>query len=529
MLTAKHHAQVRHVDQTIVHERYNKETEAHDIALVHLKEPLNLSTERARPIPLVTRSDRARGLTAPGQNATVSGWGALVPNGSTPSALHAVTLPIVSRADAQLAYSHDTITHGMLAAGLKEGGKDACQGDSGGPLVVRDPRSNEAKLAGIVSWGRGCAQPNRPGMYTRVSSYHDWIVEVVGDLVLAGPQYGQRMAWFDFETETNDWFAFGVGAPHVSTSDPAAAHFGLRGLRYDNTALHAFGGVVHDLAEITDLSDFGEVSLYAKSSGEGSSIAFGFRDADGESWSQVRKTPLGETYQRIHIPLNAEAFELVEVNRSSQSQDRQPNFDEIQAISLIFFDANPESSDDMAYFVDHLTAHKKLQEQGQLRREDNETRTPSGYVFIKDNFETLAAQDFGVELDQYVHLERHFLDPEHEPELYQWRAELPQKLQNVEDREMLVILDGPEEMGPPLRTRLHSFGHAADPWGNDFLSLDISPYDDSTSVAIGFVEGTALEASLRPFTLEVLYPLGVSAPSHTSSWMRIRVLTRRAR
>lgn len=64
------------------------------------------------------------------------------------------------------------------ASNFEIGGSDACQGDSGGPLIKKRDDGTES-LAGLVSWGLGCAQPNKPGYYTRLSSFRAWMDQIM--------------------------------------------------------------------------------------------------------------------------------------------------------------------------------------------------------------------------------------------------------------------------------------------------------------------------------------------------------------
>ncbi|CAH2058062.1 unnamed protein product, partial [Iphiclides podalirius] len=81
-----------------------------------------------------------------------------------------VVLPIIGSIPCKQAYEPlYSVTPNMLCAGLPEGGKDSCQGDSGGPLV------HNGRLAGVVSWGLGCARPHYPGVYTKVSALRRWV------------------------------------------------------------------------------------------------------------------------------------------------------------------------------------------------------------------------------------------------------------------------------------------------------------------------------------------------------------------
>uniref|UniRef100_A0A668UIB1 Peptidase S1 domain-containing protein n=1 Tax=Oreochromis aureus TaxID=47969 RepID=A0A668UIB1_OREAU len=158
----------RSVSQIITHPNYNSNTENNDIALLQLSSTVEF-TNYIRPVCLAEAgSDFPAGTTT-----WVTGWGNIRDGVSLsfPGTLQEVSVPVVSNTNCNNAYG--IITSNMICAGVTQGGKDSCQGDSGGPLVAKN--SSVWVQAGVVSFGKGCAQPNFPGVYTRVSQYQSWI------------------------------------------------------------------------------------------------------------------------------------------------------------------------------------------------------------------------------------------------------------------------------------------------------------------------------------------------------------------
>ena len=165
------------VKRIILHPDYGQATQYDsDIALLELLTPAAFRpmTDHQLPIDGVAAAGANIGPLT-GVEATVTGWG----NTSSsvvdyPDTLQEVEVPILSNAECAQAYENN-ITGNMVCAGLPQGGRDSCQGDSGGPLVIFNDDTSRWELAGIVSWGYGCALPGLPGVYTRVSSFAQWI------------------------------------------------------------------------------------------------------------------------------------------------------------------------------------------------------------------------------------------------------------------------------------------------------------------------------------------------------------------
>ena len=164
----------RYVSRIILRGDYSSKTQDNDIALLELSEPLTLTPGRVASIPLLGTAEEAASLPV---NAplVVTGWGVTKETGKTASRhLQYAELPFVSRqvCNGPLA-NNGAVTDSMLCAGYSKGGIDACYGDSGGALAVS--ATSQPKLAGIVSWGEGCAHPQKYGVYTRVPVFASWV------------------------------------------------------------------------------------------------------------------------------------------------------------------------------------------------------------------------------------------------------------------------------------------------------------------------------------------------------------------
>jgi len=172
------------IERVFIHPRYRKVIPPpNDIALLKLSQDLRFDGYK-QPACLPKLANENYDY-APGSIVKVSGWGSTKPYKSqrgsrrNSKVLQVITIPLIS--DAVCTKNHgNVVDRSMFCAGkLGVGGwwLDACQGDSGGPAVKNV--NGKWTVLGITSWGSGCGAPNKPGVYTRVALFQQWIQDTI--------------------------------------------------------------------------------------------------------------------------------------------------------------------------------------------------------------------------------------------------------------------------------------------------------------------------------------------------------------
>lgn len=162
------HKRLYGVRAEISHPGSSKETNDDDLLLLQLEETAQLN-EHVK----VLAFQRQDTDVPTGTECEVAGWGEMNHNGKLPDKLQQVERPVISRETCNGRIYHDnTITEKMMCTDSRR--KDTCPGDSGGPLVCN------GIAEGVVSAGsRVCGNYKKPGIYTRIAPYVDWIDSVM--------------------------------------------------------------------------------------------------------------------------------------------------------------------------------------------------------------------------------------------------------------------------------------------------------------------------------------------------------------
>ncbi len=144
-----------------------------DVALLRLASPIQVQTFAKIP-----DQSTQTAMFAFTHNAVISGWGQTGPNTTgTRDLLFGTVLTIDPNARCQVNYPSDPITDTMVCATSTVA--DTCYGDSGGPLIMRTPDKMEY-VEGITSWAAGQCGQGIPSVYSRVSTFSQWIKDVTG-------------------------------------------------------------------------------------------------------------------------------------------------------------------------------------------------------------------------------------------------------------------------------------------------------------------------------------------------------------
>uniref|UniRef100_A0A3Q2Z9L7 Peptidase S1 domain-containing protein n=1 Tax=Hippocampus comes TaxID=109280 RepID=A0A3Q2Z9L7_HIPCM len=150
----------------VLHPNHNRSSHDNDIALLRLSSAVTF-TDDIRPVCLAANGS----VFNNGTDSWVTGWGRVQEGESVPlpKRLREVQVPVLGNRQCNCLTGGSSVTDNMICVGVLEQGRDFCRGNSGGPMVSE--QDGVWIQSGIGSFGFGCARPNLPGVYSRVSRY----------------------------------------------------------------------------------------------------------------------------------------------------------------------------------------------------------------------------------------------------------------------------------------------------------------------------------------------------------------------
>ncbi|OCT78375.1 hypothetical protein XELAEV_18029484mg [Xenopus laevis] len=168
--------QIRKITKLIVHENYDPLKEANDIALILMDKAITF-TDYVQPACFPAESVNLDTKT----DCFVAGWGVLEEGATEPSDI--MQEAQVNKFNNEICntrpWYNGAVKEYNLCAGHEKGGIDSCQGDSGGPLMCKSKKSKVYLVVGVTSWGAGCAQQKKPGVYTSTKYFAKWLASKI--------------------------------------------------------------------------------------------------------------------------------------------------------------------------------------------------------------------------------------------------------------------------------------------------------------------------------------------------------------
>ncbi|KAJ3659999.1 hypothetical protein Zmor_011657 [Zophobas morio] len=155
-------------NELIIHQNFNISNWSNDIALIKLPESVEF-TDAIQPVALPRRSDVDNYFV--GAIGIASGWGLTdFQEDYLSDVLNYVEVKVITNRDCHFQDGESVVDSMLCTSGLNH--RSTCIGDNGGPLVV------DGVFIGIIFYHPElCGDSEAPSIYTRITSFLNWIEE----------------------------------------------------------------------------------------------------------------------------------------------------------------------------------------------------------------------------------------------------------------------------------------------------------------------------------------------------------------